>query len=683
MLPSMDAPGVRRAVVEIAAALDADRDAAVRYRAAGRALLRATFLRLAELRGGLPRSTARSALLAEPAATLPVVALAIVDQVREPDDLGIVYESLLGWTGTSGADGGFAVVPTSTRRQAGAHYTPRALAEEVVEHALEPLTCDAGGLRPSAEILDLRIADITAGSGAFLLAAARYLAGRLEAGGPGGLAQVIGTCLYGADLDPDAVEICTLSLWLLAGDPDLPLDFLAGRVVHGNALVEESASDDARWKPVAWRTLAPEVFASGGFDAVVGNPPFLGVKSIRDVIGRELRDHLADSLLAGESGRSDLAIFFLAQAGRLSRNVVALVLPDAVWEGDSYVYGIERARADGFQLYRADTSRPWPSDAGVRIALVWLSKSEDVPGPVLDGVPVAAIAPRRSRTSARDRPTWMPHGFQASIVLGKSLLLTRDQAAEMIAEDARAERLIRDYLSGDDIVSTLGPTSTRQVLDLGAADLESLLAISPIARRLHAVRAERDAQLSKYPQLANRWWGFLNRVDRLYDELAGLEEAIAFTKHAKYTWPVLVPTGPIFSNGVIVYPTADRSVYGFLASTAHRIWATQEGGSRLNQSHRYNPSRLLRTYPFPESIESVRPAGEALAVAVAAAQEQLGLGITELLNLVHGDSADRVIADLRAAIARVDRAVLDAHGFDDADPDPGRLRDLLVAQASR
>ena len=79
------------------------------------------------------------------------------------------------------------MVETPSRATAGAHYTPKSLATEVVQHALEPLVYDPGphqqvdGWVPvdSDRILELKVADIACGSGAFLVAAARYLADRL------------------------------------------------------------------------------------------------------------------------------------------------------------------------------------------------------------------------------------------------------------------------------------------------------------------------------------------------------------------------------------------------------------------------------------------------------------------------------------------------------------------------
>src|SRR5690606_5510000 len=81
------------------------------------------------------------------------------------------------------------VTESSLRRRTGAHYTPSSLAKEVVEGALEPLVYSPGPLQTaeerewkpisSDEILSLRIADIAMGSGAFLVAACRYLANHL------------------------------------------------------------------------------------------------------------------------------------------------------------------------------------------------------------------------------------------------------------------------------------------------------------------------------------------------------------------------------------------------------------------------------------------------------------------------------------------------------------------------
>ena len=152
------------------------------------------------------------------------------------------------------------MVETPSRATAGAHYTPKSLATEVVQYALEPLVYDPGphqqvdGWVPvdSDRILELKVADIACGSGAFLVAAARYLADRLveawdrEEAVTGltpaelkthAIRTVIATCLYGADINAMAVEMCKLSLWLVSLDPKLPFSFVDDKILHGNSLL--------------------------------------------------------------------------------------------------------------------------------------------------------------------------------------------------------------------------------------------------------------------------------------------------------------------------------------------------------------------------------------------------------------------------------------------------------------
>ncbi|KAA0115088.1 SAM-dependent DNA methyltransferase [Mycolicibacterium sp. P9-22] len=170
--------------------------------------------------------------------------------------------------------GGLVVVETPSRRHAGAHYTPRSLAEEVVKHALEPIVyhpgpletndADTWKLKSSTAILDLKVADIAAGSGAFLVAAARFLAKRLteawthegmlsaaEVATPAlaeerAIREVVARCLYGADINPMAVEMCKLSLWLVSLDKSKPFSFVDDKILCGNSLLGVTTLDQVR-----------------------------------------------------------------------------------------------------------------------------------------------------------------------------------------------------------------------------------------------------------------------------------------------------------------------------------------------------------------------------------------------------------------------------------------------------
>jgi SAM-dependent methyltransferase len=162
-------------------------------------------------------------------------------------------------------------------RALGRYYTPAALIEAVLDAALEPLldsACEAPGPRGSA-LRQLRIVDPACGDGRFLVAAARRVARRLEQlGDPAPLAAAA-ACVRGVDVDPAAVEATRTALMAI-GVPAT----LAGRHVRaGDALLGAALLGDAR--PTApgggldWGAAFPDVRAAGGFDAVLGNPPWI------------------------------------------------------------------------------------------------------------------------------------------------------------------------------------------------------------------------------------------------------------------------------------------------------------------------------------------------------------------------------------------------------------------------
>lgn len=170
-----------------------------------------------------------------------------------PEELGSVYESLLELVpqiNTERRTFMLAAAAGSDRKTSGSFYTHHALVEALLDKALEPIIAETVARSPNSPaeaLLALSILDPACGSGHFLLAAARRLAAhvaRLQANGtPSGaqyrhaLRQVVGKCIYGVDLNPMAVELCKVGLWMEAMEPGLPLTFLNSHIQHGNALL--------------------------------------------------------------------------------------------------------------------------------------------------------------------------------------------------------------------------------------------------------------------------------------------------------------------------------------------------------------------------------------------------------------------------------------------------------------
>jgi len=192
-----------------------------------------------------------------------------------PEELGSVYESLLELVPQIAKDGRQFAFATggetkgNARKTTGSYYTPDSLVQLLLDSALEPVIANTIAKNPgnAAEaLLGLSIVDPACGSGHFLLAAARRLAAhvaRLQANGTPSAAeyrhalrQVVGHCIFGVDLNPMAVELCKVGLWMEAVEPGLPLTFLNSHIQQGNALLGTTPEllatgiPDAAWDPI-------------------------------------------------------------------------------------------------------------------------------------------------------------------------------------------------------------------------------------------------------------------------------------------------------------------------------------------------------------------------------------------------------------------------------------------------
>ena len=201
------------------------------------------------------------------------------DGVRRPvswknlgaEELGSVYEALLELHPRMNREAGTFALETAAgheRKTTGSYYTPTPLVEALLDTALDPVLDEAARAEdPERAILDLKVVDPACGSGHFLVAAGRRMARRLAATRTEEEARrqrrvrkatrdVVGRCLFGVDLNPMAVELCKVSLWMEAVEPggrcrswthtSSPETRLLGTTP---ALMAGGIPDDA-WKPL-------------------------------------------------------------------------------------------------------------------------------------------------------------------------------------------------------------------------------------------------------------------------------------------------------------------------------------------------------------------------------------------------------------------------------------------------
>jgi hypothetical protein len=730
--------------------------------------------------------------------------------------------------------GGLVVVETPSRKNAGAHYTPRSLAEEVVLHALQPLVYEPGPLQANDEdqwrlksasaILDLKVADIAAGSGAFLVAAARYLSERLveawiaegllaqgssadaQALSSQAMREVIARCLYGADINPMAVEMCKLSLWLVSMDKTKPFSFVDDKIFCGNALLgltsldqlrylhidpkpstmqqqilvdidakiaaatqlrHELASpveerdpmrssraktrlleqfrqaiidlrliadgiiaaglplggkpgrqlDDAfkalswqlqeafpadgsggdstkllkrissglspsvqtdysRWEPLHWVLVAPDVMVEhGGFDAIIGNPPFLGGKRLSGSMGPDVRGWLMNVVAAGARGSSDLVAYFFLRATSLlcDHGTMGLIATNTVAQGDTREVGLDQFSIRGFEIYRGIQSEPWPvQTVSLQYAVVWAT-SINLPQElqrIIGGEPARRISTMLSPVGRVDgRPLRLKANsglcFYGVVLSGRGFVLEGADARRMISVDPELTAVIKPYLTGDDINSSPALSASRWAIDF--YPLDELDASSYGAAFAHVrewVKPERDKNPKK--TYRERWWLFAENTPSMRAAIADYDEVIAMAIVSRTIVPARVPTNQILSGMVAVFPTDSYSFQAFLSSSIHQVWASTYS-STLQSGDRYTPTDVLETLPLPIRTSDLEKAGVALDGTRRAIMADRQLGLTALYNLVNDPSVqhDADVETMRALHVQVDEATMAAYGWDD------------------
>ena len=176
------------------------------------------------------------------------------------EQLGAVYERVLDYAPAI-VDRSIVLSRSGRRKATGTFYTPRTMTEYLVRRTLSPLV---SGLS-SPDVLKIRVVDPAMGSGAFLVAACRYLADAYErallregaassdelsdAERAGFRRTIAQRCLFGVDRNPTAVQLARLSLWLATLAADRPLTFLDHHLRSGNSVCGVSPRDIMRQPP--------------------------------------------------------------------------------------------------------------------------------------------------------------------------------------------------------------------------------------------------------------------------------------------------------------------------------------------------------------------------------------------------------------------------------------------------
>jgi hypothetical protein len=443
-------------------------------------------------------------------------------------------------------------------------------------------------------------------------------------------------------------------------------------------------TDYERWLPLHWILEAPDVLIQhGGFDAIVGNPPFLGGTKLSGAMGAGVRDWLVQMLAMGMTGKADLvAYFFLRALSLLSQDgTLGLIATNTIAQGETRAVGLGQMTSHGFTIVRAIKSRRWPAkSAAIDYSAVWgtLSAVSDETIRMADDKKVDRISTMlEEERSITAPPARLDENaaiaFEGHKPYGMGFTLGHESAEQMRRDDPKNGAVLFPFLSGDDLSASPTLSGSRSIVDFNDMTLpEAAQYELPLAHVVEFVKPERDKE--RQASLREKWWQYGRRRPELRKSIAGLNEVLVVVKHSKVVMPVRVSSHQVFSHALTVFATDSYEIQAVLSSSIHLLWAITYG-STLETRVRYTASDVFETFPCPRSRQSLELIGRTLDEERREIMLRRGLGLTKLYNVVNDpqitDAADTDVARLRAIHVELDKAVMDAYGWSDIALDHG------------
>ena len=432
-----------------------------------------------------------------------------------------------------------------------------------------------------------------------------------------------------------------------------------------------------------WPLAFPEVFfdeGKSGFDGMVANPPFLGGKRISGVNGVAYREHLVSWIAGGKKGNADLVTYFLLRMCGVAGSVGTLAT-NTLSQGDTREVGLDGLPAAGWAIHRAVKSEPWPNDANLEIAKVWLWHGRWVSSPILNGSETLEITASLEPIS---RATGTPYrlaangnlSFQGSLLATTSFILSDDEAKALLAEDRSNRDVVKPYLVGQDLNDHPSQLASRWVIDfLDWSEDRARKYREPFAMLEQRVKPEVLVKTG-YPGWAERWWQFWRPRAEMHESIDTLDRVLAMTLVSKLALPAWVMTEQVIGHKCAVFPTEDDAIFGLLSCSIHWWWTIRWSSSLGGVGNiNYSPSDVYETLPKPwmggtPGAMSVAEASRSLDRFRASMMLDTNCGLTKTYNRVHNpDDDDLDVIGLRELHVKLDDAVRDAYGWNDLELD--------------
>jgi hypothetical protein len=455
-----------------------------------------------------------------------------------------------------------------------------------------------------------------------------------------------------------------------------------------------SLEDDVkslRWSrfpvmPFHWKIEFPEVFdrENPGFDAIVGNPPFMGGTRISEISGTSYFQWLVSCYPPAEH-HCDLVAYFFRRAFSLLKvgGTFGLIATNTIAQGDTREGGLKTIVKSGGHIYVAIRRYRWPGQAAVIVSIVHIAKTMNIKPCNLDGQVVERISAYLFPGTIDDSPIRLaasPYFSLGCKIYGQGFLFDDNDPdctplsliQEIITRQSDCRERILPYIGGEEFNAHPEQRPNRHVIYLSDLQTEDELSQwselkSIVEAKVKPEREELGPNPNNVP-LKRRWWAYQAHRPELYSNIFQLRRVLVNSQVSGNLTFAFLPTGWIYAHTTNVFCIETFAGFCGMQSRVHEVWARLLGSS-MKDDLRYTASDCFETFPFPHEFESnatLEEIGREYYEFRASLMVRNNQGLTKTYNRFHDpDERHPDILRLRELHAAMDRAVLEAYGWDD------------------
>lgn len=436
------------------------------------------------------------------------------------------------------------------------------------------------------------------------------------------------TNMYGIEINAFPSFLTRVSLWIskkLAKnqykftEPDLPLEELK-HIIAADAL-------EVRWDDV---------------DVVVGNPPYIGCKKIRDARGNTYFKWLA-TRFKDHNKMSDYCTYWFEKVLEdVKPGVrVGLVCTKTVSQTNSRVASLDKVVKNGGEIFNAISIQEWSGEAAVHVSIVnFINKAKYIGERLLDGKTVSSISTRLkaekarigNAVEARPIPENSSKAFVGIMVNGMGFILSDDERKTLCKNDKESAKTIKPFLTGEDILHNPDQSPSRWIIDFQDWPLEEASKFKgSLARVKDLVKPERDQKNRERHK--KYWWRFAEDRMGMRVAVEKLDKIIVTPRVSKHPIFCMIENkSTLPSDQVVVIASDNYSVLGTMQSRFHIAWYHHQC-STFGTGLRYTNSTVFETFPFPDKYDpSIAKCMKDIETYRAKACSENNFGLTDLYN---------------------------------------------------